>query len=162
MTQPPTQGKWEQAFSQSHDLDPTSKCWGLFAVSDAPPPVCGSGMGSFHWFQTEAELVSFIRDYLAWWNPAPSTMKREEIAATVQAIVAAESADLKEMVDCLNDFMRNMWYIEWCGQFVDLCEGKGEFPVRVRSGFFDDDEMPESIPLEYLREFMGYLQTYGI
>jgi hypothetical protein len=81
MNEPPSQEQWDEAFSNSHDLDPTPECWGMFAYSDAPPPVCGSGLGSFHWFHAEAELISFVRDYLAWWNPAPISMEPEEIAA---------------------------------------------------------------------------------
>jgi hypothetical protein len=162
MNQQPPQDGWDAAFSQSLDLDPTPECWGIFAYSDAPPPVCGSGMGSFHWFQTEGELISFIRGYLAWWTPAPSSMKPEDIAAEVQAIVDAESGELTTMVDRLNEFMRNMWCIGWYGQFVELCEGTGAFPVKVRGSFCDDDEVPEAISQEKIEEFKEYLQTYGI
>jgi hypothetical protein len=124
MNQPPTQDQWDEAFSKSHELDPSPDCWGLYAYSDAPPPVCGSGLGSFHWFRTQAELVSFVRDYLAWWNPAPSSMEPEEIAVEVLAIVDAESGDVPTMVDRLSEFMGNMWHIEWCGQFRGFCQGR--------------------------------------
>ena len=163
MPQPPPQDEFDAAFSYSHDLDPTPQCWGLFAYSDAPPPVCGSGIGSFHWFPTEAELVAFIRNYLAWWHPAPSSMEPEHIAAEVQAIVDAESAHLPTTVDRLNEFMRNMWHIEWHGKFVELCEGTGDFPIKVRSSFLGDDEVPQAgtISREDMEEFKDYLRMYG-
>lgn len=134
----------------------------MFVYSDAPPPVCGSGLGSFHWFSTKAELVSFIRDYLAWWSPAQSAMEPEDIAAEVRAIVESHSDALPAMVVCLNTFMRNMWQIEWHGRFRDLCEGADEFPSTVRASFFDDDEPTgTSLPQNRLAEFTEYLQAYG-
>ena len=163
MNRPLTQDEWDETFSRPHELDPTQECWGLFAYWDAPPPVCGSGMGSFHWFRTEGELVAFIRDYTAWWNPAPSSMEPEGIAAEVQAIVDTESGDLSKMTERPNDFMRNMWCIVWHGQFVELCEGTGEFPVRVSTSFYDDEEEPEAgvISQEDVDKFTEYLQMYG-
>jgi hypothetical protein len=163
MNEPPTQEQWDKAFSTSHELDPTPKCWGMFVCSDAPPPVCGSGLGSFHWFRTENELTSFIREYLAWWTPAPSSMKPEEIAAEVQAIVDAESDKLPTMVDRLNDFMRNMWHIEWCGRFQDLCVGSGEFPTKIRDAFLEVSDVAETatLPRNMIADFKTYLRTYG-
>lgn len=163
MDQPPTQDEWDEAFSKSHELDPAPDDWGIFAYSDAPPPVCGSGLGSFHWFQTQADLICFVRDYLAWWNPGPSSLKPEEIAAEVRAIVDAHSTDLPGMVERLNDFMRNMWCIDWVGQFRDLCEGAGEFPEKIREFYYDDSDVDSSKPISanMVEEFKECLQHYG-
>ena len=38
---------------------------------------------------------------------------------------------------------------------------EGEFPVKVRGSFCDDDEVPEAISQELIGEFKDYLQTYG-
>jgi hypothetical protein len=65
MVIPPTQDEWDNAFSKSHELDPAPDYWGLFAYSDAPPPVCGSGLGSFHWFRTQSVLVLTRKDSLS-------------------------------------------------------------------------------------------------
>ena len=161
MNERPTQNQVNEAFSKSCELDPTPECWGMLAYSDAPPMVCGSGVGSFQWFPAEAELVSFIRDYMAWWHPAPSSMEPEEIAAQVQSIVDAESADLPKMVDGLNEIMRNMWHIEWCGQFRDLCESTDEFPAKIRSSFCEDSDLPDAVLQEVMDEFVEYLRSYG-
>ena len=158
MCQPPTQHQLNKAFNKAHNLDPTPECWGMFAYSDAPPVVCGSGLGSFQWFPTEADLITFIREYLAWWHPAPSTMEPDEIAAEVQAIVDAESADLEKMVASLNNFMRNMWQIEWIGQFHDLCEGSGEFPEKIRDSFLEGGE---EVPQKMMAEFKEFLRSCG-
>ncbi|MHB0960111.1 MAG: hypothetical protein ACYC0X_19755 [Pirellulaceae bacterium] len=65
------------------------------------------------------------------------------------------------MVDRLNEFMRNMWHIEWCRQFVELCEGKGEFPRKVRESFFDPEE-GRPVRQENTGDFKNYLQMYGL
>jgi hypothetical protein len=163
MKSPPTPEQFDEAFAKSHELDPAADCWGMFAYSDAPPNVCGSGLGSFQWFSTESDMVAFIRDYMAWWNPAPSSMTAEEIAKQVQAIVAAGSDDLARLRDDLNYAMRNMWHIEWWGQFKDLCESADEFPAMVRGAFFEDCEMPEAsvIPRDEIEAFKEYLREYG-
>ena len=148
-------------FHPIHDLNPIPECWGLFAYSDAPPPVCGSGLGSFHWFPTKTELVAFIRTYLAWWNPAPSSMEPSVIATEVQAIVDAESTDLEKMVASLNEFMRNMWQIDWVGQFRDLCGGNGEFPARIRESFSEDGDPIDAIPEDMIDNFKEFLRSYG-
>jgi hypothetical protein len=85
-------------------------------------------MGSFHWFQAQAELIEFIRNCMAWWNPAPSSMQPAEIAKQVQGIVEAEAGDLTVMITRLNESMSNNWQIDWCGQFRDLCEGDRRIP----------------------------------
>ncbi len=158
MTTPPSQDQVNEALNKAHELDPTPECWGMFAYSDAPPMVCGSGIGSFQWFPTEADLVSFIRDYMSWWHPAPSSMEPDEIATEVQSIVDAESTELEKMVASLNESMRNMWQIDWCGQFRDLCEGTGEFPVKIRGSFLEGGE---AIPQEMMEEFKEFQRSYG-
>ena len=57
-------------------------------------------------------------------------MEPEGIAAEVQTIVDAESDDVEKMVASLNESMRNMWCIEWIGQFRDLCEGEASSLLR--------------------------------
>jgi hypothetical protein len=160
---PPSQEVWDHAFTTTNELEPTPACWGIFAYSDAPPPVCTSGMGSFHWFQTRAELIEFICNCMAWWNPAPSTMQPADIAAQVQAIAKADSDDLDTMVGRLNESMRNMWQIDWCGQFRELCEDAGEFPVKIRESYWEDDKpaCTEPIPLDKTGDFAEFLRTYG-
>ena len=143
----PTDAELQQAFSESHDLAPSFTSWGLYAYSDAPPVMCGSGTGSFLWFGGETEMLRFVREYLAWWHPAPSSMTAEEIAEGVQRIVDESAGKLREG---LNDFMRNMWQIEWWGTFKDLCESEEDFPTSVRESFQGGDD---SAFVEYLKEY---------
>ena len=60
------------------------------------------------------------------------------------------------MVDRLNDFMRNMWRIDWCGQFSELCEGTGEFPTKIRGSFSEDNELTKAsvISQEMIGDFV--------
>jgi hypothetical protein len=114
---PPSQEVCDHTITASNEFELTPECWGLFAYSDAPPPVCTSGMGSFHWFQSRAELIEFIRTCMAWWNPPPGSMQPAEIAAVVREIVEAEAVDLEALVARLYESMRNMWRTDWCGHF---------------------------------------------
>ena len=54
--------------------------------------------------------------------------------------------------------MRNMWQIEWTGSFQDLCQGEGEFPVKIRSSFLEGGE---AVPQEMTGKFGEYLRSYG-
>lgn len=116
---------------------------GLFAYSDAPAPICGSGIGMFHWFQTKTEILEFVPDYMAWYHPSPSSMSAEQIADTGQSVVAgfdASHGDLEQLRGDLNQFMQNMWQIDWWGQFGELIDGCGYFPARIRADFLEDRE----------------------
>jgi hypothetical protein len=159
---PPSQEVWDHAFTASNELKATADCWSLFAYSDAPPPICTSGLGSFHWFQNKDGLIEFIRNCMAWWEPAPSSMQPAEIAGRVQAIVEAESGDLSAMISRLNESMRNMWQIDWCGQFRNLCEGDGEFPVKIREAYWEDDKRASRAPIppDKISDFVEFLRAY--
>ncbi len=67
------------------------------------------------------------------------------------------------MVERLNDFMRNMWCIDWVGQFRDLCEGSGEFPEKIREFYYEDSDVDSSAPVsaDMAEEFKECLQHYG-
>ncbi|MFO7905716.1 MAG: hypothetical protein R6U98_23870 [Pirellulaceae bacterium] len=168
MITPPTDEQLNDAFSASHEFRPTAASWGLFGYSDAPAPICGSGMGTFHWFETKTEMLEFVYDYMAWWHPAPSSMTPEEMAEKVQILFAdfdASSHDLEQLRSNLNHFMQNMWQIEWWGQFKDLTDGNGGFAARIRSDFREDveglDGGSTAIPEDKLDDFHEYLQSYG-
>jgi hypothetical protein len=172
MNQPPTQEQRDEAFLGSQGRDPTPECWGMYVYSDAPPNVCGSGLGSFHWFSTVDDLLSFIREYMAWWHPAPSSMEPEEVAEEVQSIVDRwdpQVSGISELQDQLNAAMKNMWHIQWWGEFSELTDGVGEFPEQIRNDFLEDDEVDAqdvgplpAIATDELDEFKDYLRMYGI
>ena len=167
MTTPPTQEEWDEAFSRSHELNPTPSSWGLFTYSDAPPNICGSGLGTFQWFRTKTQMLRFVRDYMAWWHPGPSSMSDEEIAERVQSIVKSvdpKEADLGRLRTRLNKFMLCLWHIEWWGQFRDLCDGRSKYAVKVRRSFLDDEEKltrGSQISRSQMNDFKEYLREYG-
>jgi hypothetical protein len=147
----PSQEEWDKAFEQSHECEPSAVSWGLFAYSDAPPPVCGSGCGSFHWFATKEAMLEFVQDYMAWWNPAPSSMEPEDIAKMVQEIVAAED-DTERLRGKLNHVMLNMWQIEWWGTYEELRTETSAFALKVRETF---EELSDA------EDFSEFLRQYG-
>ena len=61
----------------------------------------------------------------------------------------------------LNEFMRNMWQIDWVGQFQDLCSGDGEFPAKIRESFTEDGEPIDAIPEDMIDDFREFLRSYG-
>jgi hypothetical protein len=74
-----------------------------------------------------------------------------------------ESGDLNAMVSKLNETMRNMWQIDWCGQFRDLCEGDGEFPLKMRESYWEDERPASTDPIlpDRIGDFVEFLKTYG-
>lgn len=167
MTEPPTQGELDDAFAKSHEFSPTPSTWGLFAYSDAPPVVCGSGMGSFQWFRTKPQMLCFVRDYMAWWHPGPSGMEPEDIARRVQSIINSvdlKEADLGRLRNRLNKFMNCLWRIEWWGQFNDLCEGTSKFALSIRRSFLEGieaDQQGTKVARGQMKEFKEFLREYG-
>jgi len=96
-------------------------------------------------------------------------MEAAEIASTVKTIIEdtdALIADLDQLRDELNEFMRNMWQIGWWGTFGELCESLDEFPVQARKWFYGRqgvDADPKMAIAEDLREeFVECLREYGI
>lgn len=160
----PDQNQLSQALNEAHEKLPEKDSWGLFAYSDAPPVICGSGIGAFSWFDSRIDMIEFVAENLAWWHPAPSSMEPMEIATGVKAILKETDptiADLEQLRSDLNEFMQNMWQIEWWGQFQDLCEGAGEFPTKIRGSFCENNDVPEAISENRIRDFGEYMRNYG-
>ena len=57
--------------------------------------------------------------------------------------------------------MRNMWQIDWVGQFRDLCEGAGEFPEKTRGSFWEDGNAVDTIQPDRVDKFKEFLRSYG-
>jgi hypothetical protein len=89
--QRPSEDELTTAIICAVEKRPANTSWGFYAYSDAPPVFCGSGSGAFHWFKNQKSMLAFVDRYLAWWHPAPSSMAPEDIAATVQGIMAGST-----------------------------------------------------------------------
>jgi len=163
----PTEQKMQVAFESACDPQPEPSGWLFYGHSDAPPVMCGAGMGALYWFESSKRMVKFVEDYLAWWHPAPSSMKEEQIAAEVKRIIAEgrkEKIDGETLRTRLNEFMRNMWQIAWWGTFDELCNAKDKFPREVRADFREqesEEESDEAITAGEVRQFLEFLSTYG-
>ncbi|MHB8968822.1 MAG: hypothetical protein ACYC3X_02585 [Pirellulaceae bacterium] len=168
MIRPPSPEQLEKAFAASQELNPTPGSWGLFVYSDAPPNVCGAGFGSFHWFRTRSQMLRFVRDFLAWWHPGPSSLEPDDIALRVKTIfdsVDIQDADLGALRKRLNAFMRGLWHIKWWGPFSALCEGKAKFPLSVRKSFLESSEPAApgtKLAQCQLGMFKDFLREYGV
>lgn len=160
----PADSQLSRAFSAAAKPRRSKRAWGLYVYSDAPPIICGSGKGHFLWFPTRRAMADFVRLYLAWFHPGPSSMEESDIAAEVQRIVQSHREDqLEEMRCALNEFMRCLWQIEWWGCFGELCDGEGDFPQEMRRWFYDveDVDSVEYVPLAKASAFAQSLAEYG-
>jgi hypothetical protein len=127
---PPSQEVWDHAFTASNEFEPTAGMLGTVRVFGCATTDLHQRHGILSLVHTRAELIEFIRNCMAWWNPAPSSMQPAEIAGQVQAIVEAESGDLNTMVSRLNEAMRNMWQIDWCGQLPRVVRRRRGIPAQ--------------------------------
>ncbi len=142
----PNEETLNAAFNAANERRPTLKSLGLFAYSDAPPMVCGSGIGAFSWFDTKLDMINFVAESLAWWHPAPSYMEPDEIATGVKAImeeVDPTTADLEQLRSGLNEFMRNMWQMRWptrSRSYVNRLMNSRQRSARGSSGHRGEDQ----------------------
>ncbi len=166
MNQQPDQEELYDAMNEYAQSIPEADSLGLFCYSDGPPAMCGSGMGAFYWFESNAKMLTFLKECLCWYHPGPSSMSPEHIAAEIQSIVShneTPGADWEALRGSLNDFMAGLWQIPWIGTFGELCIGDSEYARQVRQDYLDaDDGNSPSIGEEEIVEFIEYLQEYGI
>jgi len=154
----------ETAFRRTTTPRPKPDAWLFYGYSDAPPVICGAGMGAFQWFKSSKEMVKFVEDYFCWVHPAPSSMDAKDIAAEVKRIIRQgreERIGGEELRARLNDFMRNMWQIQWWGTFQELCSGGDDFALELR-GAFREDESDAAINADEVKAFAGWLSAYGV
>jgi hypothetical protein len=144
--------------------------WGLFAYSDALPTV-GGGAGLFHWFETKAQLLDFVKRHLTFASPGHADIDPGRVAFEAEELVNAMGADpdaeQMEMTRLvLNRALRTFTQIEWWGSLDDLLDGDHPYAKRVRAWFrHAEDETdchPEQpIAIAELLDFLGSLQNYG-
>lgn len=155
---------WHCARTESDEAN----IWGFYSYGDAPPAI-GGGIGSFAWFGTRQELLSFIRDVLPYSPPGSSDADWDKVENDVHEIVGKAiegKIDDRRTVQALNDALRTFSQIEWLGTFDDLIRGSHPFAERIRKEFCERDEEKnadhQEIGEEELVAFRGFLSEYGI
>ena len=142
----------------SVDRDPRDYPWGMFAWGDAPP-ACGGGMGAFQWFESQEELLAFIRD---WSTPCFMTFDAEadwqEQCARLSTILMGWNQDPAATLAALNAELKGLLQIDWIGGFADLKEGNDNFCRRVQAAFAEAD----STGADDNDAWVDFLGTYGL
>ena len=166
----PTKAELESAYSEALTPRSTAEAWVFYVYSDAPPMICGSGMGAFHWFQDREAMFDFVGRVLSWWQPGPSSDDETEIANGVREIISTVSSgsnSAEALRVALNDHMRHLWQIPWWGTFADLATGPSEFAVEIRSRFLaellsETADGREPLPRTTWLRFAEWLAEYGM
>ena len=147
---------------------PDSQSWGMYAYGDGPP-AAGGGIGAFFWFSSEAELLDFITLHLVFVAPGPFGIPVEPRLAGVGEIMDKLRKGQLEQEPArlaLNNSLKRFSQIEWWGTRSDLFSADSEFPRRVRADFRDECEEPDRLasPIteEEEKDFLEYLETYGV
>jgi hypothetical protein len=155
---------WQNVQSEPDDVH----CWGFYSYGDAPAAI-GGGVGSFAWFQTRRELLSFVRDVLPYSPPGSSDTDLGNVEKHVQEIVEhaiEEKIDDKKAIEALNATLRTYSQIEWLGTFEDLICGTDPFAEKIRGEFRESEEESatdcKAISDNEIEELRQFLREYGI
>jgi hypothetical protein len=120
--------------------------WGFYSYGDVPGAI-GGGFGSFAWFETRYELLSFIRDVLPYSPPGRSDADWEKVEREVHELAQQaieDKIDLYIAVDRSNDALKTFSQIEWIGAFDDLICGNDPFAEQVRKELRELEESDSS------------------
>jgi hypothetical protein len=144
--------------------------WGLFAYSDAPP-AAGGGAGLFHWFDTKAQLLDFVKRHLTFASPGHSDIDPGRVAFEAERLIDAMGADptpgLMEAARLdLNKTLRTFTQIEWWGSYEALLRGHHPYARVVRAWFRNAADQPGDAARRPIGEdeaaaFIASLQAYG-
>lgn len=147
----------ETEFEKSFDREPLSYSWGFFAYDDAPGDA-GGGAGNFSWFDSKADMVSFLQKFpLLAHSLGTTDAELFEKAKGVLSVANAESFDQK-VVDEFNQVIRGVEQIQWFGQFADLLSGDTEFAQGLRKFF---SSSTNQLSKNQIPEFAEFLRNWG-
>jgi len=107
---------------------------GVFCQSDGPP-AAGGGIGMFFWFKDWDETYQFLADYFVAFAPGPSNSDHATVYDKIWEIfyeLAQSKIQREQALELINNAASSYSQIEWWGTFDDLCEGLGEFEMKVR------------------------------
>ena len=176
MKKQPSNEEMQAGFGPVQVVRTREDAWVFFGYSDAPPVICGSGIGAFHWFDGRSELLDFLFEFFAWYHPAPSSMEPEAIAEAVQDVItefrAGGGRDLEGLRDELNDVMRHMWQIAWIGTLGELYSGDSDYARELRADYREsqdrddgEEERPRdgsAILADGYRDCAEWMSEYGL
>ena len=147
--------------------DPESNSWGFFSYGDAPGGI-GGGVGTFVWFPTRDEMLSFIADTLPYEPGGSGNADWQAVASQTAAVtdqLKSKAMDDQAGVEQLNQILKTFSQIEWMGTKEELLSGNHHYANEVRSAFWDskgEDESPEKpIGKDEEQDFYEFLAHWG-
>ena len=150
----------QSMLEETYNTEAASGCWGYYSFSDAPPGMCGGGMGGFTWFTSEESLLTFVEGALP--HIASTWLDYDTLAAPFVEFGEQLRASWQNLNDVLLDtniLLKGWEQILWMGSFDELTSGESAFACELRSWFrefiFDEDtdgDMPEVFSSEPLPE----------
>jgi hypothetical protein len=149
------QGITEVAMSR----DPRQFPWGIFTGSS----FVLSSSRVFMWFESKAELASFLANDLSDGYGFDDDYNTE---FKVKVAPLARRVEHDGLVDALladiNSAIKDDIVIDWWGNFEELKENRTEFARGIANGFIDDGDQCRSIADDELDDFVEYLQTCAV
>ena len=152
------------------NANPQPDDWGLFACSDAPP-AAGGGAGLFHWFETKAQLLDFVKHHLTFASPGHYEIDPGRVAFETEQLIDALGSDPGvERIETtrleLNRVLGTFTQIEWWGSYEALRRGQHPYAREVRAWFRNaEDENSEAarrpIGEDEAADFVSSLREYG-
>jgi hypothetical protein len=139
---------------------------GVFCQSDGPP-AAGGGIGMSFWFKDWHETYQFLADYFVAFAPGPSNSDHATVYAKIWEIInelAQSKIHREQALKLINNAASSYSQIEWWGTFDDLCEGLGEFEMKVRQNCLRDSDgksFTEKIGTSEKKNFMDAITNYG-
>jgi len=134
----------QSMLEETYNTEAAPGCWGYYSFSDAPPGMCGGGMGGFTWFKKEASLLAFFEGALP--HIASTWLDYDELASPFAEFGEQLRADWQSVNDVLFDaniLLRGWEQILWMGSFEELTSGESAFACELRAWFrefiFDED-----------------------
>jgi len=134
----------QSMLEETYNTEATPGCWGYYSFSDAPPGMCGGGMGGFTWFKKEASLLAFFEGALP--HIASTWLDYDELASPFAEFGEQLRANWQSVNDVLFDaniLLRGWEQILWMGSFEELTSGESAFACELRAWFrefiFDED-----------------------
>lgn len=129
---------------ETYNIEAAPGCWGYYSFSDAPPGMCGGGMGGFTWFRDQESLLTFFEGALP--HIASTWLDYDSLEAPFTEFGENLRADWNALNDVLletNTLLKGWEQILWMGSFDELTSGESAFACELRSWFrefiFDED-----------------------
>lgn len=136
---------------------------GMFAANDAPPSVCGSGIGIFVWFDNYEGLAQYLTTFVL--NecilPQVDTAEHDHVTELMQALaklIRRPSPNIEHFKAQYNTLFKGIDQVYWLGTFTELCTSDASWVKDLRLYTMDSDT---PVTKENRAQFIEQVAAYG-